>query len=82
MEPRGDEDSSAAATASKPLGVGRHRRAEVLWEYKQAGGDGEVVDDLVVVRNQQAVFREVVEQYLRTITYRDGRVAVNALATA
>ena len=53
--------------------------AEVLWEYKRAGGDAEVVNDLVVVRNQQIVFRDVVDRYLRTITYRGGRVAIIGL---
>lgn len=53
--------------------------AEVLWEYKRAGGDAEVVNDLVVVRNQQIVFRDVVERYLQTITYRSGRVAIIGL---
>lgn len=30
--------------------------------------------DLIVVRNRQGVFRDVVEQYLQTISYRDGLV--------
>ncbi|WP_345799733.1 DUF433 domain-containing protein [Microbacterium sp. Kw_RZR3] len=30
--------------------------------------------DLVVVRNRQGVFRDVVDQYLRTISYRDGYI--------
>lgn len=40
--------------------------AEILFE----NGDRE----LVVARNKQGVFRDVVEQYLQTITYRDGFV--------
>jgi uncharacterized protein (DUF433 family) len=63
----------AAALTSERL---KTDGAEVLWEYKRSGGDGEVVDDLVVVRNQQIVFQDVVARYLRTITYRDGHVAV------
>jgi len=50
--------------------------AEVLWNYRDRGDDGDVVDSLVVVRSGQPVFREVVEQFLQTITYRNGRVAV------
>lgn len=52
--------------------------AEVLWEYRDEADAG-VVDQLVVVRNQQPVFRDVVDQYLRTITYRSGRVAIIGL---
>ncbi|HEY0216178.1 MAG TPA: DUF433 domain-containing protein [Cellulomonas sp.] len=49
--------------------------AELLWDFGGTGAAGHAVaDDLVVVRNQQAVFREVVEQHLSTITYRDGRL--------
>lgn len=66
----------AAALTSERL---KTDGAEVLWEYKSEGGDGTVVDELVVVRNQQIVFREVVQQYLRTITYRAGRVAIIGL---
>lgn len=40
--------------------------AEILFE----NGDRE----LVVARNKQGVFRDVVDQYLQTITYRDGFV--------
>jgi uncharacterized protein (DUF433 family) len=50
--------------------------AEVLWEYRDQDENGDVVDNLVVVRRSQPVFREVVEQYLKTITYRDGRIAL------
>jgi uncharacterized protein (DUF433 family) len=50
--------------------------AEVLFDYRDRDSLGEVVSSLVVVRNQQAVFREVVQQYLRTISYADGRIAL------
>lgn len=66
----------AAALTSERL---KTDGAEVLWDYRSEGADHEVVDDLVVVRNQQAVFRDVVEQYLKTIAYRDGRVAIIGL---
>lgn len=65
----------AAALTSERL---KTDGAEVLWEYRDED-DAEVVDQLVVVRNQQAVFRDVVRQYLRTITYRSGRVAIIGL---
>jgi uncharacterized protein (DUF433 family) len=49
--------------------------AELLWDFAHASdGPGEPVDDLVVIRNQQIVFRDVIAQYLSTITYRDGRL--------
>jgi len=51
--------------------------AEVLWRFEHEGA-GQISTQephLVVVRNQQIVFHEVIQQYLRTITYRDGRVA-------
>lgn len=49
--------------------------AELLWEYRDQDPDtGDVVGQLVVVRNRQAVFQEVIQQYLRTITYRTGRL--------
>lgn len=47
--------------------------AEILIE----NGD----DDLVVVRNHQGVFRDVVDQYLQTITYRGGFVQSVRLPT-
>lgn len=50
--------------------------AEVLWRYRDVDADGEVIESLVVVRNRQAVFSEVVEKYLKTITYRDDRIAL------
>lgn len=49
--------------------------AEVLWDYGQQTDDQaqkDVVGDLVVVRNGQLVFRPVVQDYLRRVTYRDG----------
>lgn len=42
--------------------------AEILWELD--GNDTE--NRLVVVRNNQAVFREVVDEHLKNIDYRDG----------
>lgn len=66
----------AAALTSERL---KTDGAEVLWEYKSEGGDAGVVDELVVIRSQQIIFRDVVQQYLRTITYRDGRVALIGL---
>lgn len=44
--------------------------AEILFEYGRENGDA-VAKDLVVVRNQQVVFREVVQDYLRCITWAD-----------
>ena len=52
--------------------------AEVLYDFARShSGDpaAEPLDELVVVRNQQAVFRDVIQQYLQTITYRDGRLS-------
>ncbi len=51
--------------------------AEVLWRFErdEAAPLGTDEPHLVVVRNQQIVFHEVIQQYLRTITYRGGRVA-------
>lgn len=49
--------------------------ANLLWEYGHTDPEtGELVDELVVVHNQQAVFRDVIQRYLKTITYRDGRL--------
>lgn len=50
--------------------------AEVLWDYGQESGDGELADGLVVVRNGQHVFRDVVERYLSTLTYEGERVSM------
>ncbi|MBV0896102.1 DUF433 domain-containing protein [Microbacterium sp. NC79] len=47
--------------------------AEILYQ----NGEG----DLVVVRNSQGVFKEVVSEYLKSITYRDGFVSVIQLPT-
>lgn len=47
--------------------------AEVLYRYSVE--DTPELGELVVARNGQGVFREVVEQYLKTITYRDGFIA-------
>lgn len=47
--------------------------AEVLYDLGQATEDGAEVRRLVVVRNNQLVFNEVVEQYLQRIEFaRDG----------
>ena len=46
--------------------------AEVLYDYAQHAGDtpeGESARELVVVRNSQRVFTEVVDQYLRRIDF-------------
>lgn len=47
--------------------------AEVLYDYGQhvGGGEREAVGDLVVVRNGQRVFTEVVEDYLQQIVFGD-----------
>jgi hypothetical protein len=47
--------------------------AEVLWEYRESTADPhekQAVEDLVVVRNGQYVFREIVKDYLRRVTTR------------
>jgi uncharacterized protein (DUF433 family) len=49
--------------------------AEVLWDYGRLTEDPaekNAVDDLVVVRNGQRVFRPIVANYLRRVTYEDG----------
>ncbi len=49
--------------------------AEVLWDYGQLTDDEaerDAVGDLVVVRNGQGVFKSVVADYLRRVTYKDG----------
>src|SRR3954447_17659034 len=45
--------------------------AEVLFDYaeKTGGGEGDAVRELVVVRNNQRVFADVVEGYLRRIEF-------------
>lgn len=63
---------SPKALASERL---RTDGAEVLWEYGQQTHDQaqrDVVGDLVVVRNGQLAFRQVVQDYLRRVTYQDG----------
>src|SRR6266567_5559526 len=49
--------------------------AEVLWDYGRLTdnpGEKDAVGDLVVVRHGQGVFRAVVADYLRRVTYKDG----------
>lgn len=60
-----------AALASEQL---KTDGAEVLWQY--GAEDPELRDSLVVLRSSQLVFRDVIEDYLQTITYRDGQVAL------
>lgn len=46
--------------------------AEILYDYAQHAGDtpeGESARELVVIRNNQRVFAEVVEQYLRRVDF-------------
>ena len=45
--------------------------AEVLYEYGKDTGD-ESVGDLVVVRHQQPVFRDVIADYLKQVTFSEG----------
>ena len=54
--------------------------AEILYDYAQEHGEKQV-RLLTVVRNQQRVFHEVIEQYLQRITYRDGWAGRVALPT-
>ena len=46
--------------------------AEVLWDYGQSTNDMELAEGLVVIRNGQQVFRPVVNDYLRRVTYDNG----------
>jgi uncharacterized protein (DUF433 family) len=49
--------------------------AEVLWDYGQLTDDAaerDAVGDLVVVRNGQGVFKAIVADRLRRVTYQDG----------
>jgi len=67
-----EEMGLTQALASERL---RTDGAEVLWDYRQQTDDQaqkDAVGDLVVVRNGQLVFRPVVQDYLRRVTYRDG----------
>ncbi|HEX2704302.1 MAG TPA: DUF433 domain-containing protein, partial [Candidatus Lustribacter sp.] len=48
--------------------------AEVLFDYADGGADSDTADaiwDLVVVRHGQRVFTEVVQSWLRRVTFRD-----------
>ena len=65
-----DEMGVAAALASERL---KTDGTELLYEYGEAD-PASGVSDLVVVRNGQRVFTEIVEKYLRTITYDRGWV--------
>jgi len=53
--------------------------AEVLWRFAQESGEGspddEVVRGLVVPRSGQIVFKEIVEHYLKQITFDDDKFA-------
>lgn len=67
-----DEMGLVQALASERL---RTDGAEVLWDYGRLTSDPaekDAVDDLVVVRNGQRVFRPIVASYLRRVTYADG----------
>jgi len=67
-----DEMGLVQALASERL---RTDGAEVLWDYRQETDDQaekDAVGDLVVVRNGQLVFRPIVQDYLRRVTYGDG----------
>lgn len=49
--------------------------AEVLWDFREHTDDPaerDAVDGLVAVRSGQQVFRPVVRDYLRRVTYQDG----------
>lgn len=49
--------------------------AEVLYDYGRRSddpADAEAVDMLVVARNQQGVYRPVIEKHLKAVTYRNG----------
>lgn len=67
------EFSLAAALTSEQL---KTDGAEVLWDYGRESGDQGLAEGLVVVRNGQHVFRDVIANYLRTITYEGGRVSM------
>lgn len=48
--------------------------AEVLYDYAEHAGDtpeGQTVRELVVVRNRQRVFSDIVDAYLRRVTFAD-----------
>lgn len=53
--------------------------AEVLWDFREQTDDPaerEAIDGLVVIRSGQGVFRPVVRDYLRRVTYQDGWMRV------
>jgi uncharacterized protein (DUF433 family) len=67
-----EEMGLVQALASERL---RTDGAEVLWDYSQETDDQaakDAVGDLIVVRNGQLVFRPIVQDYLRRVTYGDG----------
>jgi uncharacterized protein (DUF433 family) len=67
-----EEMGLTQALASERL---RTDGAEVLYDYGQHTDDPaekDAVGDLVVVRNGQRVFRPIVRDYLRRVTYQDG----------
>ena len=67
-----EEMGLVQALASERL---RTDGAEVLWDYSRETHDQatkDAVGDLVVVRNGQLVFRPVVQDYLRRVTYGEG----------
>lgn len=70
-----DEIGVAHALASRRLFTDG---AEVLDDYGQSAQDetAEAVRDLVVIRNNQRVFHEVVERYLERITFGDDGYAL------
>jgi uncharacterized protein (DUF433 family) len=43
--------------------------AEVIYDYANKTGDDDATRDLIVVRNGQRVFAEIVEEYLQLITF-------------
>lgn len=53
--------------------------AEVLWEFAQQSGeddpDGAVARGLIVPRSGQFVFKEIMEHYLRQISFSNGNYA-------
>jgi hypothetical protein len=68
-----EEMGLTQALASERL---RTDGAEVLYDYGQNTKDPaekDAVGDLVVVRNGQRVFRPIVRDYLRRVTYRRSR---------
>lgn len=68
LERLGDEIGLEHALASERLYTDG---AEVLFEYRNDLG-GDVVGDLVVVRKQQPVFRDVIADYLHQVVFDGG----------